>query len=690
VEPSLSESKEDKNPSSNTAGEGISLTGGFVGRGLHANLSEGVLSDFEIGEAIFHEYLGGYGLAVRLILEQQPPKVPALAEDNILAFAPGLLSGTNAPFSGRFGVAGKSPLTGVWGDANAGGYFGPELKKSGYDIVLVSGISSSPVYLSIDNGHPELRDAAALWGKDTVDTDALIRRELNQPSAQVACIGPAGEKLSLISCVMTDGGRAAGRSGLGALMGSKRLKAVAVRGEHRVPVADDARFEEVSSKIRGMFEVSLLSRIGAKVLGPLQPLLVRLFGSKILSLSDKAGRGTLIESFRKAGTASGLSLSVASGDAPVKNWRGTSGQDFSISRAERISGGSVTKYQRERYSCSSCPMGCGGLLAVEGDHLPSQRVHRPEYETLAAFGSLILNDDVESIVRAADLCNRYGLDTISAGATIAFVLECYEHGLLTRDDTGGADLRWGDEGMMLVLLRQMGEREGFGGILTDGAKKASERIGRGSEKYAIHIAGEEPGMHDPRATPSHGTTYLVDGAPGRHTPSGASFAESMGLRVPLDGIELPKIRRQQYAGKGETHKVWSSFIHSINALGLCTFGATGTIATIPILDLLNAATGWSIDAYGLLTIGERIQTARHLFNLTEGVDPARFALPDRLKGVPPLTSGPSANVTIDINALTRDYYIAMGWDPNTTWPSVERLETLGLKGLADQRGANLK
>ncbi len=664
------------------------LTGSFVGKGLRADLTDGVLRDFQIREDLFKEYLGGYGLAVRLILEEQLLKADPLDEKNILAFAPGLLSGTDAPFSGRFSVAGKSPLTGRWGDANAGGYFGPELKKSGYDILLVSGVSQKPVYIWINsNGHAELRDAGSLWGRDTVDTELLIRRELKEESAQVACIGQAGEKRSLISCVMTNGGRAAGRAGLGAVMGSKRLKAVAVRGEQTVSVADEERFKEVSSKIISRSRQSPLSRLAVKITHPIIPLFLRIFGSRLASFANENANGMVIETFRKGGTSLGLAMAVESGDAPVKNWSGVGVRDFPHSKAGRISGASVTRYQRKRYSCASCPLGCGGLLDVEDGVFAAKRVKRPEYETLASFGPLLVNSNLESIIKANDMCNRYGIDTISAGSTIAFALECYENGLITSADMGGSELTWGDSAQIILLLKQIGERELLGDLLADGVKKAAKRIQRSSEKYAIHVGGEEPAMHDPRVSPSIGATYVVDAAPGRHTAGGASFAESMGTQLPLNNINLPKIRRYQYTGKGNVHRAWSNFVHVVNGLGLCEFGTSGLVTDMPILELVKAATGWNLDEYGLLMIGERIQTARHMFNLTEGVVSKQAVLPDRLKGLPPLDYGPSAGITIDMDALVRDYYAAMNWDLETAWPSDERLRTLGLKEVISRRRA---
>ena len=658
---------------------------GFIGRGLEVNLSQNSLSAFQIDESVFKDFLGGYGLASRLILEKQSVKADPLSGANMIVFSPGLLPGTGAPFSGRFGVCGKSPLTGCWGDANSGGFFGPMLKKSGFDIVLVSGISERPVYINIENGKSELRDASHLWGKDTLETEAMIKRELQDPSTQIACIGPAGEKKSLISCIITDGGRAAARSGLGAVMGSKRLKAVSVRGDLKVSVANESEFEAVSSRIRNLYKTSLATAIGARIAKPFIPVLIKILGSKVESMLERMGSGLAVEAFRNSGTSLGLSMSVESGDSPVRNWGGVGVSDFPISMSKKISGNSVTKYDKAKYSCSSCPLGCGALVDVKIGKFASKNVHRPEYETLAAFGSMLLNDNVESIVKASDICNRYGLDTISTGTSIAFAFECYEKGLLSNSDTGGLDLIWGIPSTVIALLERIAKREGLGAVLADGVKKASEKIGKGSDKLAIHIGGEEPGMHDPRVSPSIGTTYLVDAAPGRHTPGGAAFAESMGTGLPLNGISLPKVSRYQYTGKGEIHKAYSGFTHVVNSLGLCTFGTIGLVPNFPLIELVNAATGWDLNSSDVLTIGERIQTARWMFNLIEGVDPMSLKLPDVLKGVPPVKVGPTAGVIVDIDSLVYDYYDAMSYDHNTSWPSRDRLELLGLNEVVDKR-----
>jgi aldehyde:ferredoxin oxidoreductase len=662
------------------------LSGSYFGRGLSVDLTSQSIDKFSIDDSLFKEYLGGYGLAVRLILERQPVNINPLEEQSIIAFAPGLLTGTGAPFSGRFSISGKSPLTSSWGDSNAGGYFGPVFRKCGYDILLISGISEKPVFLNITEKKSELIDASHIWGKNTVESERLLKKELVEENVQIACIGKAGEKISLISCIITDGGRAAGRSGLGAIMGRKRIKAITVNGSKTVSLADGNLFERVSQDINLLFQTSKFSKIESKSYKFLIPLFSKLFGSKILSISGNQGKRSLIKMFKKYGTSMYVSTQISSGDSPTKNWTGVTDRDFPNEQSKRISDDSVIKYQKDRYACSSCPMGCGGLVDVENNsEYDCKNVHRPEYETLISFGSLLLNDNVESIIKATDICNQYGLDTISSGAVIGFAIECFEKGLIDLDDVGGTPLKWGDSYSIISLLKKIGDRDGFGSVLADGVKRASEVISNGSERYAVNVGGQEPPMHDPRVTPSMGTTYVVDPAPGRHTPGGASLAESLNVRFPLKSIILPKISRYQYTGKGQVHKAYTCFNHTVNSLGLCTFGTTGPTGLMNVLDITNAATGWNLDDNDLLMIGERILTARHLFNLTEGIEPRDFILPNRLKGIPPLDSGPTSGITIDIDSLVKDFYSAMDWNSNTAWPNPDKLDILGLKDLVENR-----
>lgn len=606
------------------------VPGGYAGRILWVDLSTGKMDEESTPPEDLRAYLGGYGLGARLIYSRQAPGADPLGPENILGVATGPLTGTPAIIGSRFVVLGKSPLTGTWGDANCGGQFGPALKAAGYDAVYFTGQSERPVYLLLDHGQAELREASGLWGKDTAETEDVLRGELGE-KAQVAAIGPAGEKLSLLACVINDKGRAAGRSGLGALMGSKKLKAIAARGNEPVPLADGARARE-------------LRRLYLKEL-----------------------EGPMVDSLRQYGTGSDTAWSVKKGDAPVKNWAVAGTEHFP--GAERISGESVVAYQTRRYGCWHCPISCGGLVRVESGPFASQG-HKPEYETLAAFGSNCLNDDIESIIKLNDICNRSGLDTISAGSAVAFAMECYERGLISTRDTGGMELRWGDTEAILAITEQIARREGLGEVLADGVQRAAERVGGGASEFAVHLHGQELPMHDPRFTPGFGTTYLLDATPGRHTQGGAAYGR-------LKGVEVPVPPRKQYQGKAEAQRFLGNLFHVVNAAGLCTFG-TMCLDVDSVPRFLSAVTGWDIDMGECQQTGERIGTLRHLFNLREKVNPLAFDVPGRMVGRPPLGGGPLAGITIELETMVREYVELMGWDLQTAVPSLERLEALGL------------
>lgn len=604
--------------------------GGYMGRILWVDLSSGRIEEECPSPEELRAYIGGYGIGARLIYTRQRPGRDPLGPENILGLGTGPLTGTPAIIGSRFVVMGRSPLTGTWGDANCGGQFGPALKAAGFDSVYFTGQSEKPVYLLLDQGRAELRDAAALWEKDTAETEDLLHQELGH-KAQVACIGPAGEKLSLVSCIINDKGRAAGRSGLGALMGSKRLKAIAARGNKKTPVADgDA--------------VQALRKAHLKEL-----------------------QGPMSKSLSQYGTCADTAWSVKKGDAPVKNWSVAGAEHFP--GAEKISGDAVIAYQTRKYGCWHCPIACGGLVKVaEGPY--ATEGHKPEYETLAAFGSNCLNDDVESIIKVNDICNRYGLDTISTGSAVAFAMECYEKGLISVKDTDGIQLRWGDTEAILAITEQIARREGIGEVLADGVQRAAGRIGRNSAEFAVHVHGQELPMHDPRFSPGFGTTYLLDATPGRHTQGGAAYGR-------LSGIDIPVPPRKQYQGKAEAQRFLGNLFHVVNAAGLCTFG-TMCMNVNAVPRFLSAVTGWDVDTDECQQTGERIGTLRHLFNLREGISPLDHSAPGRMVGLPPLNDGPLAGVTIDLDIMVQEYLELMGWDLQKALPQKQRLEDLGL------------
>jgi len=568
-----------------------------------------------------------------------PAGADPLGPDNMLGFLTGPLTGTPAIIGSRFVVVAKSPNTGTWGDANCGGFFGPHLKFAGFDGILFSGIAEKPVYLYVEEGTAELRDASDLWGMDVSDLEDLLK-ERHGSEAEVASIGTAGEKKSLMACIMNDKERAAGRSGLGAVMGSKRLKAIVVKGSADVPIADPDR-------LRIMRRDYLKSRAGA------------------------------YDGLHDLGTCGGTSDCAQSGDSPVKNWGGSGLGDFPRQQSDKIGGEECVALDGyEPYGCWHCPIRCGGKVKQDSGPFALQKNdgvgHKPEYETLCMFGTNLLNDDLASIVRINEICNNSGLDTISVGATVGYVIECYEHGLLTQDECDGLEMTWGNAASIVTMTAKIAAREGVGDILADGIKLAWERLGKIGTEYAVHVGGEEVPAHDPKFTPGLATTYLLDATPGRHTQGGE-------LVIPV-GLDLDEHDKYVYTGTAENHWMLVNTMHVVNAAGLCMFGYMSfDIHSLP--DQLSAVTGWDYDLEEVYRAGMRIGTIRHAFNLREGHNPLTRNVPGRLVGEPPLTEGNVKGITVDYRTLHREYLEACGWDVHTTVPSESSLRDLVMQFL---------
>jgi aldehyde:ferredoxin oxidoreductase len=607
---------------------------------IFVDLSTGDISVEEPGEELYRCFLGGYGLGAQIIYSRQKPAADALGPGNVLGFTTGVLVGAPAVGATRFTVCGKSPLTGTWGDANSGGHFATTLKMAGFDAVFFTGIARKPVCLYIEDGEAELREAISLWGKDTFEAEAALKEEFGEDT-EVACIGPAGEKLSRIAAVIHDRGRAAARSGLGAVMGSKQLKAIAVRGTLSVPVADEAKAKELR-------DVCL-----------------------------QALRNESVAYFRKYGTVNHVASSTFSGDAPVRNWVGVGLEDFPT--AELISDDNVIKYEVKKYACYRCPIACGGIYQVKDGPYSVEVTQKPEYETCAMFGSNLLNDNMESIIRANYLCNSYGLDTISTAATVAFAFECYENGLITRDDTGGLELAWGDGQAIVRLTEIIAKREGIGDLLAEGSKIAAEKLGGSALEYAVHAGGQELPAHDPRYAPTFAVNYVLEPTPGRHTQIGLAWLE---LGSKLKGMDTPDLDKYKIEGKGELNAELLHLMHAVYCMGLCLF-------VYPRLDvsvwseIIQAVTGWDYSWEELLKTGARIGAIRQAFNVREGVRVADVYISGRATGHPPAGSGPLKGVSIDVEAQKRELYRARGWHPETGKPLKDTLLDLGLQDVAD-------
>ncbi len=653
---------------------------GYMGKILWVDLSKQEIKYEDIPDQVYENFLSGYGLAVKILYERIPPGADPLGPDNILAFMSGLLTGTGSLFTGRWMVCAKSPLTGGWGDANCGGDLSPAIKRAGVDGIFFTGISEKPVYLLIDDDKVELKDASQLWGKDCYETEDLIRKELGDERKRfkIACIGPAGEKLVRFAGISNDKGRYAARSGLGAVMGSKKLKAIVVRGKKKVETNNPDEIKEITKRFnkalnRADFMMKIINNRLFRIVGKMARS-----GPAVTRNPGDLWRLVL----KKYGTMGVTAMSAENGDSPVKNWKGAGFKDFPLDRSSKISDDAVLKFEVKKYGCYSCPIRCGGIVAVKEGPYPLEESHKPEYETLCAFGTMTLTDDLYSLFKVNDLCNRGGVDTISCGGVVNFAIECYEQGVITKEDTGGLELNWGNGKAIIRLVEMIINREGIGDILAEGVKRASEKLGKGSEKWAVHAGGQELPMHDPKFDPGYGIAYECEPTPGRHTIASYTWQELMGIdrffksAQPVKMLTSRKERVDTRAGI--TNQVLNSKLMQIlNGVGMCLFGM-GMGPKTPIFEWLNAATGWNKSPEEYLTVAERIQTLRHSFNIREGIKPKDFKMTGRAYGDPPLEYGPHKGVTLDMDTARKLFYQAYGWDPETGKPKKEVLKKLGL------------
>jgi aldehyde:ferredoxin oxidoreductase len=608
---------------------------GYCGKMLFVDLTTRSYEVQALTEEMAKRFIGGYGIGAKVLFERMKPGSDALGPDNIVGFTTGPLTGTGALLSGRYTVVCKSPVTGGWNDANSGGYFGPELKKAGFDAVFLQGASKTPVYVWINDGKVEIKDAAHLWGKDILETEAALKAELGENKLRAAMIGPAGEKLSLIAAVINDGHRAAGRGGCGAVMGSKKLKAVVVRGTGSVPVADPEKLKAANQDILNTIKNGPAAQIAG--------------------------------AFSTFGTTLFTAASAVSGDSPVKNWGGVGVVDYSEDAAKNFEGPVMdAKYRVKKYSCANCPLGCGAIYDVKDGKWPVGETGRPEYETSAAFGCLMLNKNLEALLKCNHICNIYGLDTISAGATVTWAIECYENGILTEEDTGGIDLTWGNAEAIVRATQEMADQTtAFGKMLALGSAGACEKIGKGAE-YLVTVKGMELPMHDPRLGPGFARTYAVDPTPARHVKGGLGIQQ----------MQTPDPSKYDVEGTGEPDLRATAAREIINTAGLCLF-KDFTGAQNIAWKLIPPVTGWNFGAEEEMNAGLRIFNTRHAFNLREGMMPADFQLPKRCVGEPPQTEGPLKGVTVDHKALIHNFFKAIEWDETTGKPNRSSLEKLG-------------
>jgi aldehyde:ferredoxin oxidoreductase len=621
---------------------------GYIGRMLFVNLSDGKTRTEELSEDLAKNLVGGYGIGARVMYERMKPGVDPLGPENIFALGTGPLTLAGTVSTCRYTAMGKSPLTGYWGDANSGGNFAIGLRSAGYDFVFFEGKADHPVYLVVTNGKAEIKDARHLWGQDTAQTEEMIQQENPGRDYKIVSIGVAGEKCVRLAAVINDRGRAAARSGLGAVMGSKNLKAVACFGFQRPGIFNKDRVKELVTSIND----DMQSTPG--------PMLGVLFNG---------------------GTASAMMPHFMDHDVPIKNWAGNNVKDFPREKWEKVGWEDLQKYSVDRYACVDCQIACGGWMQVKEGKFAVQRAHKPEYESLAAFGPNLLNDNTESLIYANELCNLYGMDTIGVGGTIAFAFDCYENGIITNKDTDGLELKWGNADAVVELVHKIGRREGIGDLLAEGAKIAADKLGKGAAQLAIHVGGQLIPMHDPRRAAGWGATYVSDASPATHTRGGTQFPET-GMANPeiYEPLGVPtQMDKYNPEGKGKYQAIMSGWQHLMNTSGVCIFAADGL--NYRWVELMKAITGWDLNMENIKRTGQRIGTMLHLFNLREGFQLSDFTIPERARGNPPLSAGPTQGVTLEFEGLKRQYFEAMGFDFETGKFRKEVLEALDLQDL---------
>ncbi|OHD04999.1 MAG: hypothetical protein A2Z98_16745 [Spirochaetes bacterium GWB1_27_13] len=594
------------------------------------------------------------------------------------------------------------------------------IKSTGYDGFFFVGQSSEPVYLLVNGGEVSIESAKDIWGKSTFTTNQYLNDKHGR-AFRVAAIGQAGENCSLISGIITDSGRAAARSGLGAVMGSKKLKAICIAGNEDVKISQkDAFFSDIHKFINSFktYKHPIINFFIGWAMNV--PFLSRLVIYLMNTSSKKTGEPliNLIEPsdferyvMEKWGTTSIVSTSAESGDSPVKNWMGVGFKDFKPQKAQKISNNFVKRHEDERFRCSSCPLGCGATFD-KTDNGVARKGFIPEYETICGFGTMVLCNDIEKIMEINDLLNGAGFDTISCAVTVSWAYEAYNRNHITKDDTGGLELSWGNADVLLTLVKQIVNNEGFGKYLVNGVKKAAEYFSSKKpninfNEYAMHVSGQELPMHDPRSNGGMGlgVAYEAEPTPGRHTSTLGGVASlyqtnnSNTLKASIKKDKKPKKTKKLHPmsikaenAEGEELLQDSCFMDLVNGLGYCAFGFDNGI-TLPIIDWLNQVTGWKKDFNSYMFVARRIKTLRHSFSVREKLAESKtkseflqkvnIKMPERVRNNP-LTEGPNANIKNDFDKGKSEYYKAMGYDATTTIPLKETLISLGLDYVIDQ------
>lgn len=629
---------------------------GYIGKILRVDLTKGEVKTEELNKDWCKLYIGATGFGARILWEELQPGIDPLGPDNILVAATGPLTGTLTPGSGSIFYDFKSPATGAWAETRSGGSFGPKLKFAGLDLMVVTGKAEKSVYLWVHDGTCEIKSAEHLWGKTVHETTDRLLEEVGKPEASVACIGPAGEKLVRFAAIMNDYDRAAGRTGGGAVFGSKNLKAIVVSGEAEICAAAPDKFYEAameaSETMRKYFFQGLIGGLGTMCL---------------------------------------VNALNAAGALPTKNFT-----TCFFPAADNLSGENLAeKYLIKKRACFGCTIGCGRYSWVPFGRFLTPLHEGPEYETTGMMGAQSLIENIEPIIRANYLCNNYGLDTISTGNVIAFAIEAFEKGLITKKGTDGLKLEWNNPEVLLTLIDQIARREKFGDVLAEGVKRAAEKIGKGAEEFAVHVKGLEVPAHDPRG---ESRSFVIQYAV---TPRGAchmhpNWAGAYDF-IPLDnglkphGLPWPPPDKFAETGvkRGIAYKLLACDGQLAETLGLCVFylwGAEefGLACLTPkrLATLYSTLTGFEMDEFELMKAAERVWNLKRCFNVREGLTRKDDKLPKRL--LEPIATGPTkGQVVKDVDGILDEYYIACEWDKKTGVPTRKKLEELGLKDVAD-------
>ncbi len=614
----------------------------FTGKVLRVNLSNEKISFENLEETFYRRYFGGRGLISYYLLNELEPRIDPLGPDNKLIFACGPVTGAPVSGSGRNSVGAKSPLTGAYGEAEAGGFWGAELKRAGFDAIIVEGKASSPVYLWIHDKKVEFRDASSLWGLEIKKSQETIRTDLGDKTVKVAQIGPGGEKLVRYACVINDMNHVAGRCGMGAVMGSKNLKAVAVKGSVSVPVSKPKRLGKLAKWMAQ--NVDNVARV-----------------------------------LHTYGTGVEMDVMEETGNLPIRNFR-----DGDFPEVDSISAEAVKEHVRVGMgTCFACVVACKKEVKVNERWNVDPAYGGPEYETLASLGSNCGVSDLKAVCKANELCQRYSIDTISTGVTISFAMECFEHGLLTKADTGGMDLSFGNAESMVKLVELIGEKRGLGKLLAEGTKRAAEHIGNGAEEFAVHVKGQEVPMHDPRLKRGEALGYAVSPTGADHVhnihdtflyPQLPKKYESLGIleAVPVEDFGPKKVRLYKIVGEWRTLN---------NFLVMCLFTPWSVVQKV---EIVRSVTGWNTTAFELMKVVERGNTLARIFNLREGFTEKDDWLPPRF--FKPKTSGALSETSVNPEDLQKAkvlYYDMMGWTEQGV-PKQSALEELDIAWAADK------